>query len=621
MAPVDRAIPDAARDMDPPDVTVDAAPPDAAPDMGGDAAVDAAPDMALDPCGAADPDAPLALQPNTPFMGEICRDRSAWFLLNVPADTEASVTLTFQHRLGDLELTVYRDGAVREQVAESTSATDVERIALPAAPEARAFLIEVYGFRRAVGQFTLNAQLFADATALPTQVGGTVRFVDKPFDANGFTDDRPELPARGVVVEAVRLADGAVVGETLTDDAGAFAFAFRAQPGEHAVRAVSAGAVGEQRVEVRDIDANLRYAVESAPFAAGSMLDDVALVAAERDAIGGALNIVDTANQAFRFYAPFVDGPAPTLTYRWQPGVAHPCGSCYANNTVRLAGALEDTDEYDDVIILHELWHWYMAHYSADDSSGGSHRDRLVSPTLAFGEGVAYAFAGLIRGAPDIVDTFIDATRHIDMEAMTQGGKDLDVLYGTTDGTPNGNHREELVEGILWDSIDPPSDDEPFDQVSIGLEGGFELLRRLGIRRFIDVGARGIDVADWLNMLQCDDHDAAALATERRYPFSADDAVCEKGHVAAPLTIAARDGRLWLTAKTTLPLVIRRGAPGAWKQHVLTCADQCDLGAADPRVAVVVSAPAQPWPGVSWLGDGLRARLAGPVRHGVRVSR
>lgn len=611
----DRQIPDAAPlDASP----FDARPFDAALDQGLlDAQVD--PDRAVDPCGAADPDDPLRLTPDAPFEGEICRDRSAWFVLDIPAGREASVTLSFQHRLGDLELAAYRVAEVREQIAESTSASDQERISLPLADTPRAILIEVYGYRRAVGRYTLEARLFDDAAALDTRAQGTVRFVDKPFDANGFTDERVELPARGVRVEAVRTADGAVVAATRTDLAGAFDLPFRAQPGAHLVRAVSAGGVDAQAVEVRDIDANLLYAVESAPFDAGATLADVALLARASDAIGGALNIVDTANQAFRFYAPFVEGAAPTLTYRWQPGVAHGCGSCYANDTIRLAGAIEDTDEYDDVIILHELWHWFMEHYSADDSPGGAHRDLLVSPVLAFGEGVAYAFAGLARGSPAIVDTFIDATRYIDMEAVTINGEDLDAVYGTGDGTPSGVHREELVEGIIWDSIDPASAAEPFDTVALGLEGGFALLRRLGQRRFIDVGPRGIDVADWLNMVHCDGDDAAALAEDRRYPFAADDAVCEKGRVPAPLELRVVDGRLWLLAKTDLPLTVRRGAPGAWKTTRQTCRGGCDLGLADPQVAVVISAPAQPWAGVSWLGAALRHRLAGPTRHGVRV--
>lgn len=623
-APVDGSTPDqaptdASADLALPDLALDAALADAAVDAAPDVAVDAASDQAVDPCGAADPEAPLALVIGTAFAGEICRDRSAWFALEAPAGLEVSVALSFQHRLGDLELSVYADESPRRQVAESATAADVERVALEPGADTRRYLIEVYGYRRAVGRYTLLAQSFDPAEGLPTAVSGSVRYEDKAFDANGFTGERPILPARGVRVEAVRAVDGAVVASGRTDDAGAFALSFSGQPGEHYVRAVSAGGVGEQAVEVRDVDANLRYAVQGAPFASGSAPPPFELIASADDAIGGALNIVDTANQAFAFYAPFVDGPAPTLTYRWQPGVAHGCGSCYANDSVRLAGGFEDTDEYDDVIILHELWHWFMEHYSADDSPGGTHRDRLVSPALAFGEGVAYAFAGLIRGSPEVVDTFIDSTRHIDMEAMTVGGEDLDVLYGTTDGTPGGAHREELVEGILWDSIDAASPDEPFDQVAIGLDGAFELLRRLGIRRFIDVGARGIDVADWLNMLQCDDQPAAALAEERRYPFAADDAVCEKGRVPAPIELSVQDGRVWLSSKSLDSLMIRRGEPGAWKARALTCAVRCDLGPAEADVAVVVSGPGQAWAGASWIGAAFRARLAGPIRHEARA--
>lgn len=607
-------------DADLPDVPTLDAGPDAAPDDGvpPDRGVDGGVDP-FGPCGAADPDDPQPLVPGDVHAGEICRDRSAWFALEVPAGFEVSVALTFTHRLGDLELSVF-DDATAEPIAESASAADVERVSLPAEDAPRRLLIEIYGYRRAVGEFTLEATLFDTALGAETRVNGTAQYADKSFDNTGFTGETPLRPARFTRVEAVRVVDGAVVAATFTDEAGAFALTFNAQPVEHLVRAVSVGRVGEQQVEVRDVDANLRYAVAAPPFTAPASLDGIQLRAPVDAAIGGALNIIDVANAAVTFFAPYVDGPGPTLTYRWQPGVAHGCGSCYADNTVRLAGAIEDTDEYDDVIILHELWHWFMAHFSADSSPGGAHRDRVVSPALAFGEGVAYAFAGLVRGAPDVVDTFIDATRHIDMEAMTINGEALDVLRGTSDGTPNGGHREELVEGLIWDSIDAADAAEPFDTVELGVAGSFELLRRLGAGDFADIGARGIDVADWLGMTACASEVAAtiALADERAYPFAAADAPCEKGHVAAPLTLSVRAGRLWLHSKTRLSLTVRRGRPGAWKRHALTCADACDLGPAEPTIAVVVSAPDQAWAGASWMGAALREALAGPRVHGAR---
>lgn len=614
-AALDQALPDAE-----PDLAIDLG-----PDLGLDAALDMGPDQAVDmqvvdPCGAADPEDALALVPGQVIEGEICRDRSAWFALDVPADFEASLALTFVHRLGDLELSVF-DAPVgnADPIAESATAADIERIALPAG-SARRVLIEVYGYRRAVGQFTLQATLFDSALAEDTRVSGTVQYTDKAFDNEGFTGETPLKPARHTLIEAVRVVDGAVVAQTFTDDAGAFALEFGAQPSPHFVRAVSVGLLGDQAVEVRDVDANLRYAVAAPAFPGGAEFPGIEIIAPVDDAIGGALNIIDVAVGAFAFFAPYVDGTAPTLTYRWQPGVAHACGSCYADNAVRLAGAVEDTDEYDDVIILHELWHWFMAHFSADSSPGGSHRDRIVSPALAFGEGVAYAFAGLVRGAPDVVDTFIDATRHIDMERMTINGETLDELRGTSDGTPNGGHREELVEGLIWDSIDDPSPSEPGDTVQLGIEGGFGLLRRLGTGDFTDIGARGIDVADWLGMTACvaDVEATVALAAERQYPFDAADAPCEKGHVAPPLAIHVQAGRLILHSKTDRELTVRRGRPGAWKRRPVMCRGACDLGAADASVAVVVSAPDQAWAGVSWMGAALRETLAGPRVHGAR---
>ncbi|NIR38739.1 MAG: hypothetical protein GWO22_23055, partial [Actinobacteria bacterium] len=265
------------------------------------------------------------------------------------------------------------------------------------------------------------------------------------------------------------------------------------------------------------------YAVEATALADAPT--DLLAVASET---GGAFNVAAVSWLAFQTYAPHVGAAAPTLAYRWEAGRAFACGSCYGGNEVSLGGGASDTDEYDDVIIVHELAHYFVEHYSADSSPGGTHRDLQVEPTLAYGEGLGYAFAGVVLGAPWVIDTFVDAVRFIDFEVMTIGGVSDPTFTGTTDGTATGDLREEIVSGILWDAFDPASDAEPFDRVALGLAEWMALLvDHFGGGSIPDRGAAGIDLTDYLDALVCVSGvpatDVAALAADRDFPWSAPD--------------------------------------------------------------------------------------------------
>lgn len=367
------------------------------------------------------------------------------------------------------------------------------------------------------------ADLGVDAFAPPdlgpaTTYHGTLRYEDRPQDESGFTGGLVPTPAPGILVELLD-AGGAVLEATRTDGEGAYAF--EATAGGATVRASSDTLFGEHRAVVVDRRRRPSLYTLEAPAREAEPTD----LLARAEGVGGPFNVLAVSYLAFSVYAPFV-GPAPTLVYRWEPGRAFGCGSCYGDDTVSLGGGLDDTDEYDDVIIVHELGHYFVDHHSADSSPGGSHRDLQVEPTLAYGEGLAYAFAGVVLGAPWVIDTFIDDTRFIDFEAMTLGGATEPTFTGTTDGTATGDLREEIVSGILWDAFDPASASEPFDRVALGREGWLRLLiDHFGAGAVPDRGARGIDLTDFLDALVCVSGvpaaDVAALAADRDFPWTA----------------------------------------------------------------------------------------------------
>lgn len=619
---VDAAITDAAPDAE---VAIDAAPDVAPVDAAADAAADAGPP---DRCPGDRPDEALPVDLDAPMEGAVCRNRSVWYRLTVPADQAVSAVLTFDDAAGDLELRLLDVAAPDPPLAISEGSEDVERVAADFAAAPTDYWIEIYGYRGAANAYTLAVRTWPRGDARAAAVSGVVRYEDRPFGPLGFTGEIVPRPAAEVVVQVVRVLDGAPVAEGLTDADGTFALDFEALGGPHVVRALAEVRHAGFVVRTRDRDAGNLYALESAPFEPADAAT-VDLRAPADAAIGGAFNIVDVARDAFVFIAPHVDRVSPPLTYRWQKGEAFACGSCYSRDTISLGGQLEDPDEYDDVIILHELGHYFVAYFSADDSPGGTHRDLQVSPALAYGEGVAYFFAGLVRGAPHVVDTFLDSVRFIDFEAMTVGGEDLDVLYGTTDDTPRGQQREELVAGLVWDAFDGASAAERFDAVELG-EGGVMdvLVRGFGGGNWVDVGAPGIDVADFLNLAACDTSSAAvqALADERAYPFAVADALrCDKGSVPAPYRLMAADGGVWAVGPKGDALPAHRvwsGAPGRFKVRAApACALPCRIHDADVDAAIVVTVPGADHPGASWLGARRRRMLAGGrVDDGLRVT-
>ncbi|HBC56115.1 MAG TPA: hypothetical protein DCZ03_03035, partial [Gammaproteobacteria bacterium] len=82
-------------------------------------------------------------------------------------------------------------------------------------------------------------------------------------------------------------------------------------------------------------------------------------------------------------------------------------GTFYSGREIWLLGAENlDTEEYDKAVILHEWAHYYEDVFSRSDSIGGPHAiGELLDLTVAFSEGFANAFSGLVRGDPQLLDS------------------------------------------------------------------------------------------------------------------------------------------------------------------------------------------------------------------------
>ncbi|WP_322044939.1 hypothetical protein [Paraburkholderia sp. J67] len=65
-----------------------------------------------------------------------------------------------------------------------------------------------------------------------------------------------------------------------------------------------------------------------------------------------------------------------------------------------------DTDEYDSSVIVHEFGHYVEANLSRSDSIGGDHSAaNMLDIRVAFGEGFGNAFSSMMRGTPVYTDT------------------------------------------------------------------------------------------------------------------------------------------------------------------------------------------------------------------------
>lgn len=556
----------------------------------------------------------------------LCFDDRDWFQFDVPAGEMAAAVIAFSHRVGDLDMRAYFSNQPGTVAYEAESDTDNESIAFGPYEEGVTVYLEIYGYDGAFNTYQLTIATFSSDT-VPVEVSGEVTYEDQEYNANGFTGELAIQPARGFVVEIVRELDDLVVASTTTDDEGLFVVETQTHlvlP--YYVRALTRlGELGLDS-EVRDRSrADAVYAMGSDSFSVSEPSSVVRNVTARADLpAGGAFNILDTVWAGFEVITRHIDEPTHPLLVRWQQGMAFLCRSCYSDDTISLGGAVDDPDEYDDDIILHEFGHFFVDRHSIDSSPGGSHFGEQTNPLLAYSEGLATFFSSNVRGTPTYVDNYFDGYRSMNIETADE---DPEQFYGTEDGSVTGDVSEFLVAAILWDAMDPTHQDEPFDQLEMGEVGVFEVVVdyiTLGERP--DMGVGGVDLADWLNGFGClfpesADGIAQLCEEDRDFPWTPDDLDCpaEKPNLASPLRLVQREGRLWIETEHAhiggddLMLVSDMGY--GWQQWEIACpVFPCDTGIASDTNGVFVVSPTrgqQPFRAGSWTGPAATNRLLG----------
>lgn len=139
--------------------------------------------------------------------------------------------------------------------------------------------------------------------------------------------------------------------------------------------------------------------------------------------------------------------------------------SYYTNDTIYILGDEDnDTDEFDEHVIVHEWGHYFEDNLSRSDSIGGSHSlSNILDMRIALGEGFGNAFSAMVLEDSVYKDSFYSAQ-------AASFGFDVDENSNTNPGW----FSEGSVQSILYDLYD--SDNDGADVVSLGFSPIYEAM-------------------------------------------------------------------------------------------------------------------------------------------------
>ncbi len=251
------------------------------------------------------------------------------------------------------------------------------------------------------------------ATIGPITISGQVQYQDKEYGSNGFTGNLLAKAVRFATVELVDAVTTSVLYSTTTDSTGLYSFSTSTGAAAVYVRvnAEASPPGSSSPIQVEDLSANI-YAVVSDNFIpSGNASVNITVTTTS---IGGAFNILDVLTNGFQFDYTMSSGMyPPALTAYWQPNSCNPLNGTYycdgngcgnegiyvLNDPTGSAGCGPDTDEYDDDVLYHEFGHFTAAHFSKDDSPGGTHflTSNDLDMRLAWSEGWGDSMPGNIK--------------------------------------------------------------------------------------------------------------------------------------------------------------------------------------------------------------------------------
>ena len=323
-------------------------------------------------------------------------------------------------------------------------------------------------------------------------IAGRVRYSKRLITAQGLSGTEWR-PVGRTTVELRHAATLEVLATSRTDADGCFAFA---DPGAGPLQVVVVARTQGPRVNlsVHDKDAS------KPPWSATSGGEGGFDIEIDDAYVAGAFNIVQLALAVADSLDGIVpdDVPEAELVVRWDEELTPGCGSCYFDADYRMDiwGGADEEDAHDDSVIVHELGHWVEDAYGYYSNPTGPHNLEHVRATLAWSEGFATWFQGVVLQTPLYLDLRPSGLVYqLDLESPPD-----EVKGSTGDMALEGfRYSEGLVYGLLWDLVDHPEGDD--DEAAYLLDEALEHVVRLLDDG--DLAQIGSDLVDFLNRWRC----------------------------------------------------------------------------------------------------------------------
>jgi hypothetical protein len=319
------------------------------------------------------------------------------------------------------------------------------------------------------------------------EVTGKVEFEDREVSPSGLGPITP-VPARGFAVYVLRDADDQVLAEGVTADDGTFVLHYDESAGTSLrVTAATKSDVSVRPARVENSSGNV-HAFRSTSFAAAESAT-VEILATSSTGMAQAFNVFDGLIQGLDFTRSLGAVTIEPITAGYTPGSG--AGSYYDGsvNFMFIAGGSDD-DGYDDIVIFHEFGHYHQDEYGASDNPGGPHPSTGGDdPCLAWGEGQATYIAMVMSGLPHYVDT------------NDGGGWSVDLEGEIHDANLSGGVTQDIYEWLVaeWDVGDSGQDLDG-DPVTADHRDAMMVTTTYMVGPdFVDRGASGIDLVDWLD--------------------------------------------------------------------------------------------------------------------------
>ena len=345
----------------------------------------------------------------------------------------------------------------------------------------------------ATASTTQSITVTAGAGGAGPTVSGRITYARVPLSSTvnlGLNySNTNDQPAREVIVELIPAGGGAPLATTTTDSDGNYAFTAPANADVFVRAKAQARRTTSPTLDIRVLNntgGNALYVLDGAAFNTGAGAAMLTRNLAAGSGWGGSgyvgvraaapFAILDTLYAAAEFVH---DNGAsvnlPPLDAFWSPlnnpndgnvASGNIISTLYRTAPVEPSGppkgiyvlGLEnvDTDEYDPHVLAHEFQHYLEDNLSRTDTTGGEHSgNERLDLRLAFSEGFANAFSGMVLNNPVYRDTF-----------GSQQGQSNGVNMEADVPSPAGWFNENSIQSIAWDLFDSAPDGA--DAVQVG---------------------------------------------------------------------------------------------------------------------------------------------------------